>query len=162
MSLFLKFLPLKKFPLQLLYMKSHIRQGPHHLLRTADTACCIYCNYVCTNLSVMSSATFYAACPFLRFVALQTPFRWSLNIKKMKLENGGESMVNWASLVHKVARKKTLRINNFCVTFCISTFLVASITVVLCRCTNCNEVSLFLQILQTCVGFLKRCLQCKY
>jgi len=74
-----------------------IRQGPQHLLWTAVTACCIYCNYVRKNRSVISSLTFYTACPFIRFVDLQTPFRWSLNIKKMKLENGGESIVNRAS-----------------------------------------------------------------
>ena len=109
---FLKFLPLKKFPLQLLYMKLDRENSIYSGLRIPHVS-----STVITNRSVISSLTFYAACPFIRFLDLQIPFRWSLNIKKMKLENGGESIMNWAPLVHEAARKKTLRINNLCVTF---------------------------------------------
>jgi hypothetical protein len=117
MSPFFKFLPLTKFPLEFLYFKSHIRQGPQHLLWTADMAFCIYSNYLRTNRSVISSPAFYVTCPFIWFVALKTLFRWNLHIKKTKLEESSERVMNLASLVHKAARKKTLWINNVSVTF---------------------------------------------
>ena len=118
MSAILKFLPLTKFSLHLLYFKSHIRQGPQHLLLNCGPhVASTVITYVHTNRSVIGSPTFYVTCPFIRFVALRTPFRWSLNIEKMKLEESNERVVNWASLVRKVLRKTTLWINDVCITF---------------------------------------------
>ena len=91
MSPFFKFLPFTKFPLQLLYFKSHIRQRPQHLLWTENSygrsvldLLAITHNYSSTNRSVIISPTFYVACPFTSFFFALTN---SISLKPKHKEN---------------------------------------------------------------------------